>query len=84
MKGEEEEHPVSFWLHPLDSSPAFICMCVYHGYLEDRVYYYYHITALLVRSMTDVSFLTGEDENVKSFLCRLFHAWRAAEGKAAE
>lgn len=81
---EEEERPVSLWLHPLDGSPAFIYRRVCHGHLEDLVYYYWCITALLVRSMTGVSFLTGEDENVKSFLRRLFHAWRAAKGRAAE
>lgn len=58
--------------------------CVHRGYIEDLAYYCYHITALLVRCMTDVDFLTGRDENVNTFLWRSFHAWRAAKGRAAE
>lgn len=83
---DEEECPASFWLHHLDSSPAFIYIYIsaHHGYLEDLVYYYYCITALLVKAMTEVSFLMGEDENVKSFLWKSFHAWRAAKVMAAE
>lgn len=81
---DEVRGGVSFWLHPVDSSPAFICVYIHHGYLEQLGYYYFRITALLVGSVTDVSYLMEEDENVKSFLWRLFHARRAAEGRAPE
>ena len=63
---------------------SYIYIYVHRGHLEDLVYYYYHIMALLVRSVTEVSFQMGEDENAKSFLWRLFHAWRAAKGMAAK
>lgn len=62
----------------------YIYIYVHHGHLENLVYYYYHISALLVRYMTEVSLLMGKDENAKSFLWSLFHVSRAAKERAAE